>query len=801
MSLFAALASWASVVIDGTTYAADTVMHRQIGPGIVNTILRLPDYPLNVYVLETDLTNAYNHVESTIGYSTVGRTELLSNAYKRNRTATRRPVAGCNANFWCVSGNGSPTKDFELGSPFGAVIRNDSIYLNCESNADQWNGGPTRTGACAISRDKTLYFGHFAMAGTIRGSGITTPVTFTTVNRRNLGSAVVLWTPGYTRTREFETNWPEYNTQAAQDADNYYLTFKPGFDWVINENMHFTVSRIVNSADRQTLGSYDACLTATGTLKETMAVLNEGDEIVINYGVAHTDGTPSAPLISSMVEGNAPVMLDGELLGRNYDETYNSQVYSRTAYGSSADGKHLYMIVIDKSTSKLYGRSAGTTTAHMCQILKSLCPDVVHIINMDAGGSAEMMVNGSIINTTTEGNPRAVACGWLVATEAPVDNEIAEIQFWDWHAKVPTYSSYTPRIVGFNRYGEVVNDNLEGFTLSCPAELGYTEGGTLVAGSLAQESSVTATWNGLTATIPVTTIAAQPAIAVKPRIVTDNNPRLIDVTATVIDKVYHYDPSKLLWSVDDASVATIADGKITGHSNGQTRIECQIGDLVDTDSVTVEISPSEWLMQGWDGWTLKGSGAKNITLDEEGNIGFTYSSTRAPYLQLSKDVTFYSLPDAIELVFSSTLAMQQVQLDLRNNNFTTQNFVAYAPDEGYAANVEHTVSIDIEALGGAQSLMTYPIDLKVIKFTPVKSDYGDHTLTLKALRAHYNLPTPSVQGDVNGDGQVTVADVTAVYSIILGVSDENRERADVNNDQQVTVADVTLIYNAVLGSE
>lgn len=801
LSVCTLAAMQSAVVIDGNTYVADTIMHRQVGPGIVTTILRLPDYPLNVYITETDLNHEHNRVESTIGYNTVGRTEALANAYTRNRTDTWRPVAGCNGNFWCVSGNGSPTKDFELGAPFGFVIRNQCVQVNCENNADQWNGGPTRTGAAAISRDKKLYMGHFASNATIRGGGLTSVVNFNTVNRRNLGASIVLWTPAYTSTREFETNWPEYNTQGEQLADNYYLTFKEGFSWAINENMHFYVSRIVKGADRQTLGNYDACLTATGTRKAELEGLSEGDEIVINYAIAHTDGTPSAPLITNMVEGNAPVMIDGELLNRNYDETYNSQIYSRTAYGSSADGKHLYFIVIDKSTSKLYGRSAGTTTAHMCQILKSLCPDVVHIMNMDAGGSAEMMLNGAIINTTTEGNPRAVACGWLVGTEGPVDNEIAEIQFWDWHAKVPTYSSYTPRIVGFNQYGEVVNDNLQGFTLSCPAELGYTEGQTLVAGSIAGQSSLTANYNGLTATVPVTTIAAQPAIAVKPVILTDNNPRTINVTATVVDKVYNYDPAKLQWSIDDASVATLADGVITGKRNGETRLECRIGDLLDIDSVRVEISPSEWLMQPWDGWTLKGAGAKNITLDENGNITFTYSSNRAPYLQLSKDVTFYSLPDAIELVFTSSLAMQQVQVDMRNRLNSTQNYMAYAPDGGYPANVEHVVSIDLQALGGADNLATYPLELKAIKFTPVKSDYGDHTLALTALRAHYNVPAqPTTPGDVNNDQEVTVADVTAIYNIILGLSEEYRDRADVNNDQEVTVADVTFIYDLILGN-
>lgn len=57
-------------------------------------------------------------------------------------------------------------------------------------------------------------------------------------------------------------------------------------------------------------------------------------------------------------------------------------------------------------------------------------------------------------------------------------------------------------------------------------------------------------------------------------------------------------------------------------------------------------------------------------------------------------------------------------------------------------------------------------------------------------------PTP----DVNVDGEITVADVTAVYDIILGIDNTYNKTADVNGDSEVTVADATIIYNVILGS-
>ena len=55
-------------------------------------------------------------------------------------------------------------------------------------------------------------------------------------------------------------------------------------------------------------------------------------------------------------------------------------------------------------------------------------------------------------------------------------------------------------------------------------------------------------------------------------------------------------------------------------------------------------------------------------------------------------------------------------------------------------------------------------------------------------------------GDVNGDEQVTIADVTALVNIILGKGGSYTEyAADVNGDGQITIADVTALVNEILG--
>lgn len=54
------------------------------------------------------------------------------------------------------------------------------------------------------------------------------------------------------------------------------------------------------------------------------------------------------------------------------------------------------------------------------------------------------------------------------------------------------------------------------------------------------------------------------------------------------------------------------------------------------------------------------------------------------------------------------------------------------------------------------------------------------------------------KGDVNGDKQVTVADVTALVNVILGKATRN-DACDVNGDTFVTKADVTALVYIILG--
>ena len=66
---------------------------------------------------------------------------------------------------------------------------------------------------------------------------------------------------------------------------------------------------------------------------------------------------------------------------------------------------------------------------------------------------------------------------------------------------------------------------------------------------------------------------------------------------------------------------------------------------------------------------------------------------------------------------------------------------------------------------------------------------------------NYKPQSTILIGDVNGDKQVSIADVTMLVNIILGKTTEGFDTkvADVNGDKQISIADVTALVNIILG--
>lgn len=753
-----------TVELNGTQYEVDTLVRRQLGPGVMHTRVRVPGYPLNAYVLEVDMTNGNNRVEANQAYNRLGRTETLANAYKRHKGMGKKPLAGCNGAFWCVSAN-TPFSNWMLGTPFGGEVVNDTLYLNTNTSHDSWNGGPSRTCSTIIDVNNRVHVGPHQWYGYVSSSKFAATQELTQVNKRVGEGHLSLFNQAYGSDRVI---------YSVSDCHYVYLKLKAGERWQIAKDMKFEVADVKLSANSQMLGSYDACLVGDGAFKEELAKLAVGDEVSINnYWVAlkETDKTPIR--VANMTEGNAWVMLHGELTNRNNDETYNSQTYSRCAYGNNADGTKLYMIVIDMSNHPEYGRSAGCSTTVMCTLLKFLCPDVWNVSNNDAGGSAQMMVDGSVINKTTEATPRAVANGLMLFSTAPAEDAdvVTKIAFDDVHITTPIYYTIAPKVLGYNKYGELIADGLEGVTYSCSDNVGKpsADGSNLEVGGNYGYGTITAHYGNVSATALVEVKNLDFSMRVSPLILLDNQREYpIEITTVMDGETLKYDPARFDWTVEDASVAEINNGVLRGLNEGTTKIKGTIGDKEYENTVKVEVAPQPVMTQTWDGWTVTSANlSADAVLGADGKIDYSYAGKRKATITLTKDVTFYSLPDSVILDFNTSTRLLYVELDVRSEINAEQRLVrlnsSFLEPGHYHLDV-----LDFMGEGTRQDLVNFPMTVKSITYSMYPTGYvsGANTIEQNLYAAYEHTSSGISEVGVsdkkidirqNGDGSIAIA--------------------------------------------
>lgn len=135
----------------------------------------------------------------------------------------------------------------------------------------------------------------------------------------------------------------------------------------------------------------------------------------------------------------------------------------------------------------------------------------------------------------------------------------------------------------------------------------------------------------------------------------------------------------------------------------------------------------------------------------------------------------------------------------------TKNLFGFVTDDG----TEHLSATKTFAAGQWTTL--------TVKFTLSEKTYGQLSLGYTAdnkgsgdmphlFADYFHIDYQPILGDVNIDGTVSIADVTALVNIILGKDTEQatahqRQAADVNADGTVSIADVTALVNLILGRQ
>ncbi len=111
----------------------------------------------------------------------------------------------------------------------------------------------------------------------------------------------------------------------------------------------------------------------------------------------------------------------------------------------------------------------------------------------------------------------------------------------------------------------------------------------------------------------------------------------------------------------------------------------------------------------------------------------------------------------------------------------------------YAGGSTVTLTYNGEVPEG--QVVVYSMNGTAIDGNSFEMPFDDVTVTVT-----FNPAVVVVPGDVNGDGDVTAADVTALYNYLLSGDASDITSGDVNGDGTITSADITAVYSILLGS-
>ena len=179
---------------------------------------------------------------------------------------------------------------------------------------------------------------------------------------------------------------------------------------------------------------------------------------------------------------------------------------------------------------------------------------------------------------------------------------------------------------------------------------------------------------------------------------------------------------------------------------------------------------------------LDGYDVKDITVEGDGSL-FLNSRMRGIYLRCTrltiKDITL------------------QAAKQIANNGFG--EFVALTFD-----NVNADIHGGVERIGQGITFrncsITYPSDAYIAHDQYEDTDYGYFIANGDGSAADHIVISRggNKPGDVNGDGEINIADVNALIDMIL--SGNSNMQGDVNSDHEINIADVNAVISIIINN-
>lgn len=714
LSIFSVLcaASMYAVSLNGVEYTIDTLSMYPAGPGTTYYELRFLRADngkgrMDAFLLAVDTRNPYVHVEQVLGTGKIIGTERPSKMAERSTTENKIFFAGSNGDFFVTQG--------DVGLPVSTtIVNNEYAHTPYDNRTNR------RLGAIdADGRGATAYR-HTISMKLVMGDQT---LEIAHANYKRAENELVL----YNHHNGATTATNAYGTEVQ-------IQLLDGQSWNTTGVMKAKVTKVEEQVGSMALDKDHAVLSGHGTMATELSKLKVGDEITLDFEIRFDNELVNiAQAIGS--DNYEQILVNGKAA----ESGFWNELHPRTGFGTSYTRDTVYMLVVDGRSNI----SAGCNTRVVGEMLKHY--GAYNAVNWDGGGSSCIYVRSlGQMNNGSDGNERACGNGMFAVADVPeTDNTIASIAPYQPIYSLPRYGVAAPQFLGYNKYGVMINTDVQGVKLSCAPEVGeILEDGRFLASGEAGGKLV-ATWGDITTELDVRLLASAPiAIRLDSVLCDALHPYKVEVEGTVGNNVVEVLADALDWMSLDPSIAVVNEkGEVTGVQNGRTQIVGTLGEFTDTLVVNVEAVEADKII--WDDfratatWELTASPTSfKPTLSVPSNddvpvtLTFTYGSGRNKFVQLSKDSLLYSLPEKILIPFTSDAVYEKVIVMLRANNSNTTNQIAFLnPTTGE----ENVLEIDVKEEFG-NDVAIFPLLFKALKFIPTTgTENGERYITLPGI--------------------------------------------------------------------
>lgn len=715
LSLFAfcfCFSSFANITLNGIDYTIDTLSMYPSGPGSMFYELRMLRASngagrLDCWLMTVDTKNPYVTIEEVLGTGKIIGTERPSAMAARSTTDTKIFFGGTNGDFFVTQG--------DVGLPVGLTVVNSEFAHTPSAATSRRAGGVDEDMKGVLATNISYSFNLVTSNDTLK---------IHHVNYKRGENELVL----YNKHNASTTLTNAYGTELQAEL-------LPGERWQTTGDMKLKITDKQQNVGSMPLSEGKVVLSGHGTMATALDALNIGDEVIVSMSLLF-DGQEVD--MAQCIGGDTYALIVNN--GQVEQSNFWNENHPRTAFGTSEDGTVQYFLVVDGR-----GASTGCTTKILGEIIHHY--GAYKAVNWDGGGSSCLYVrNLGQMNNGSDGYERACGNGMFAVANVPeVDSVIASIAPYMPIYSLPRYGLALPKFLGYNKYGVMIDTDVQGVKLSCAPELGeiLEDGRFLASGE--KGGTLYAKLGDITTELEVRLITSAPiAIRLDSVLCDAAHPYTIEVQGTVGNATIDLLASALTWTSLDPEVVSVDEsGTIVGVKNGSAMVVGQLGDFKDSILVNVEIPTAHKMI--WDdfrvveNWTLKGSSGFNPTLSvpEDAsapvNMLFNYKSARSPYVQFAREAPIYSRPDTIRIPMHTDAIFSKIYATVRANNAIQGINITIEPNQ--VGDV--TLDIPVEECFG-MDVAIYPLHFELVKmFLNTSTEVGERYVALPGIQLLY----------------------------------------------------------------